>query len=126
MPRARNPFLSEESRTRAELDSILVVMNQGIPLFAKTRTPTAEERDSLMRDASRARLVPGRAQQTPGTANMSISVPFLAVGPSSAERRRDSAANAEYVGRLKRLQARVSASRESLRVADSMSRGRAP
>lgn len=125
-PRLRNPFLSEEPRTRAELDSILAVMNQGIPLFARTRTPTVAERDSLMQDAARARLVPGRAQQIPGTANMSINVPLLSKGPSSAERRRDSAANAEYVGRLRRLQARVSASRESLRVADSMSRGRAP
>jgi hypothetical protein len=108
------------------MDSILAEVSHGIALFAKTRTPTVAERDSLMRDAARARLVPGRAQQTPSTANMSINVPILSVGPSTAERRRDSAANAEYVGRLKRLQARVSASRESLRVADSMSRGRAP
>ena len=125
-PRARNPFLGEEPRTRAELDSILTVMSQGIPLLAATRTPTQSERDSLAREQSRARVVPGRPPQMPGGAGMSISVPIFAAGPSPAERRRDSAANAEYVGRLRRLQARVSASRESLRVADSMSRGRAP
>jgi hypothetical protein len=126
LPRARNPFLSEEPRTRAEMDSILMELRQGIPLFAATRTPTSAERDSLMRERSREGLVPGRAAQIPGSASGSIGLPLFSAGPSAAERRRDSSANAEYVARLRRLQARVSASRELLRVADSMSRRRTP
>ena len=109
------------------MDSILAVMSQGIPLFAKNRTPTAAERDELMRAQSSGQsvTVPGRQPQVT-IAQVSIGLPLFASGPSAAERRRDSAANSEYVARLKRLQARVSASRESLRVADSMSRARVP
>lgn len=126
LPRVRNPFVPEEQWTRAQIDSMLEEMRHAIPILAAARTPTAAERDALIKEQTRERLIPGRAAQMPGAAGMSISVPLFAAGPSAAERRRDSAANAEYVARLRRLQARASASRESLRVADSMSRVRTP
>lgn len=126
LPRARNPFVPEAPRTRTQIDSMLEEMRQSIPRLAATRTPTAAERDALIKEQTRERLIPGRAPQMPGMAGISIGVPLFAAGPSAAERRRDSAANAEYVARLRRLQARASASRESLRVADSMSRARIP
>jgi len=126
LPRARNPFVPEAQWTRAQIDSTLEEMRHAIPIFAATRTPTAAERDSLMREQARERTIPGRAPQMPGGVGGSIGVPLFSAGPSAAERRRDSSANAEYVARLRRLQARVSASRESLRVADSMSRARTP
>lgn len=126
LPRVRNPFLPQAEWTRAQMDSMLEEMRHAIPILAAARTPTAAERDALIKEQTRERLIPGRAAQMPAAAGMSISLPLFAAGPSAAERRRDSAANAEYVLRLRRLQARASASRELLRVADSMSRVRTP
>jgi hypothetical protein len=126
LPRARNPFVPDAQWTRAQIDSTLEEMRHAVPNLAATRTATAAERDSLMREQARERTIPGRAPQMPGGVGGSIGVHLFSAGPSAAERRRDSSANAEYVARLRRLQARASASRESLRVADSMSRVRTP
>jgi hypothetical protein len=127
LPHVHNPFLSEAPRTRAEMDSILAVRRDSIPKLSMTYTPTVAVRDSLIKAQARTNVVPGRAPQMMGNGmGGGIGFTFLSPGPSAAERRRDSAANAEYVGRLRRLQDRVRSARESLRLADSMTRRRTP
>ncbi len=132
-PRPRNPFLPAPLLTRTEMDSMLAILRDSMPALSRLRVMTVAERDSLMRVMANSRLVPGRPAQMPGYPSAGglsnaggISAPLFSSGPSAAERRRDSAANVEYLARLRRLQDRVLARRESVRVADSMSRARIP
>ena len=129
----RNPFIPTPLPSRAEMDSMLREMRDSMPALSRLRVMSVAERDSLMRVMATNKLVPGRAAQMPGyppstgLANSGmIAAPLFSSGPSAAERRRDSAANVEYLARLRRLQDRALARRESLRVADSMSRARLP
>jgi hypothetical protein len=128
LPRARNPFLSEAQQTREEMDSILAVRRAEMPELSMIYVPTVAVRDSLIKAQARNNVVPGRAAQMPGSGVSSggISFTLLSPGPSASERRRDSAANSEYMTRLRRLQDRVQSARESLRLADSMTRHRTP
>jgi hypothetical protein len=127
LPHARNPFLSEAPQTREEMDSILAVRRAEMPRLSMIYVPTVAVRDSLIKAQAQNNVVPGRAPQMMGNGiGGGIGFTFLSPGPSAAERRRDSAANAEYVGRLRRLQERVQSARESLRLADSMTRRRTP
>ncbi|MEO7454766.1 MAG: hypothetical protein ABIY52_00795 [Gemmatimonadaceae bacterium] len=129
----RNPFVPVAPPTRAEAESILGGMKDSLNFLVVHRVMGTAERDSLMRVMATAHVIPGRAAQMPGyppkgglSNSGMIAVPLFSAGPSAAERRRDSAANFEYLARLRRLQDRVQARRESLRVADSMSRARQP
>ena len=107
MPRVRNPFAPATPLSRREQDSVGRELGVAVPLFARNRVPTVAENDSLMKVAARENVIPGRRASIPAGAGGGFSLPLFSAGPSSAERRRDSIGNAEYVARLKRLQERV-------------------
>lgn len=118
-----DPFAPARLPTEAERLAMAESLAMVLPRAARTRELTTAEKDSIMGDVSRAATIPGRKGQVPGSANGGFGVPLLSPGPSAAERKRDKAANTEYLAILERLQARVRQRRDSI-IADSLRRRR--
>ena len=92
--------------------------------------PTQAEKDAFYRDKA-ARYARSRDVHRPVAASgmgagMSLPLPLFSSGPSRKERARDSVIHQGNLLRLRHLEERAKAKRDSLRVADSTRRERIP
>jgi hypothetical protein len=114
------------------MDSIARLRAEQFAEAAKRRLPTQAEKDEAWKELGRPGTIPGRTAGEQGSvatrgSGGGISVPFLSAGKSAEERKRESVAAEEGRAILARLQERARKKKDSIRVADSITRaGRLP
>jgi hypothetical protein len=122
----RDPFMPAAPMSRATRDSALDALNGAMPSLLGAYVMKQADRDSVLKVTNLAMRLAGRPLLVPPDphliADFSVDAPLGSHGPSRAERQRDSVSFAENRRRLERLQARVRARIDSLRVADSLAR----
>jgi hypothetical protein len=120
----RNPFAPVAPPSQAGIDSAVRALNGAMPALIRAHVMTQADGDSVMKVANLAMRLAGRPLLVPAdphlVASFSIDAPTLSRRQSRSGRRHESVSFAENRRRLERLQARVRARVDSVRVADSL------
>ena len=128
----RGPVLSPSAFTRpsafgrADYESVMSALGKDFVARALALPPTQEQKDELYRGEA-ARYARAKDEHRPMPvgamgAGVSLPLPLFSSGPSRKQRMRDSVIHQGNLIRLRRLEERALAKRDSIRVADSLAR----